>query len=127
MREAIKKLILAGSNVNQPYKKCMASWYGEVGIFIYGDICMVQWPSGEYKGSIFELYKAIDVFGQMAYGKKNIANAIEGIIRHNLVSGIDEMEKLSKYEQKCLVRRYWKEFYEQDFHFWKEFEGGKNV
>jgi hypothetical protein len=137
MFNEIKAVILAGGSVKFPWKSNVASWYSELSIsnspYIKGfqldgepfmnlkykklDVPMVN---GEFVYR-FDLDEAVRIFGRTAFGKENIAVAFEGIKKHGL-SKRKNFDSLSQRRLRELVRKYFDEFYDQDYPFINEFK-----
>jgi hypothetical protein len=123
MKDAIKSLILSGCTITHSYKSAIEAWFGTLEITAWDDQWMVRWDDGHKVLS--DIDQAVQLFGELAYGKRNLANAYDGIEKHNLfpltVRPGYEFEDLTTQELQQLIDQYFLQFHAEDFPFAKEF------
>lgn len=130
MFQEIKTIILAGGTVKCGYKQKWEQWVStiEISTATTADMRGIGgWLNGEpfiplrddmVNGKL-DLDRAIREFGRAAFGKENLAVAFVGIIKYKLA---DDLDTLPEKELKSLVKKYLKEYYDQDYPFFAEFK-----
>jgi hypothetical protein len=122
MKEAIREIILSGGTIKYPYKTDPKAWMDDVRIFFSscGGYSIISNKNTQQFGD--DLDTAIQVFGNTVYSKTNLGNIYYGIEKHQMLPDGWELDDISEEELAKLADCYMKEFYEQDFAFFHEFD-----
>lgn len=116
-RECIKQIVESFGHIQFPYKTKIKDWMSDIYIynFYYYDehyyIVSIHGMSHNFK----LLDEAIDFFLKNAISKDNLALAIQGIKKHQMIPTDKELDDFEDDQLKRMCKTYFDEYFENDY------------